>query len=305
VVVPAAVVLALAGAALARYNQRVTGSPATMPQQVAWATYRTANQFIWLPARPAPAYNNEQMREFYAWELDAHRRARSPVGYLRRLAGNARIAIVFYLGPALLLPLVMLPWVVRDRRFRPLLVTGALVVLALTQEVWLYPHYAAPMAAVIFATVVQCLRHLRVVRWRGRPVGRALARAIPAVALLMVAVRTVAGGALTRELWDTDPVTWYWTGPGNVKRARLLSRLAAEPGTHLAIVRYSPRHDVHLEWVYNGADVDGSKVVWARDRGAAANDSLLRYFRNRRAWLVEPDERVGRERTQITPYPGG
>jgi hypothetical protein len=62
-------------------------------------------------------------------------------------------------------------------------------------------------------------------------------------------------------------------------------------GKQLLIVRYGRDHNAVMnEWVYNRADVDGSKVVWARDMDTAANRELLEYFHDRRAWLVEADE---------------
>jgi hypothetical protein len=67
----------------------------------------------------------------------------------------------------------------------------------------------------------------------------------------------------------------------------------------LAIVRYSPAHNPGDEWVYNRADIDGSKVVWAQDAGAADNLELIRYYPNRNVWLVEPDVIPAR----ISPYP--
>jgi len=57
----------------------------------------------------------------------------------------------------------------------------------------------------------------------------------------------------------------------------------------LVIIRYDSDHDPNQEWVYNGADIDGSKVVWARDMGEAQNLELIRYFKNRKVWSVEPD----------------
>ena len=55
------------------------------------------------------------------------------------------------------------------------------------------------------------------------------------------------------------------------------------------VVRYGPNHDVHEEWVYNHADIDGSIVIWARDMGDARNRELLDYYRDRRVWLLELD----------------
>jgi hypothetical protein len=85
--------------------------------------------------------------------------------------------------------------------------------------------------------------------------------------------------------------TWYSADFHNLDRARILKQLEYEHGKQLVLVRYRPGHEVLEEWVYNGADIDGSKVVWARDMGAEKNQELVDYFQNRRIWLVEPDEK--------------
>ncbi len=53
------------------------------------------------------------------------------------------------------------------------------------------------------------------------------------------------------------------------------------------VVRYGADHDVHEEWVYNHADIDGSAVVWARDMGEARNRELLDYYHDRNVWLLQ------------------
>jgi hypothetical protein len=68
---------------------------------------------------------------------------------------------------------------------------------------------------------------------------------------------------------------------------------------HLILVRYSPEHIVNDEWVYNQADIDGSKVVWARDMGAENNLEVIRYFKDRKVWLLEPDVVP----PKLAPYP--
>jgi hypothetical protein len=92
--------------------------------------------------------------------------------------------------------------------------------------------------------------------------------------------------------------TWCSQDEQNLRRANILFQLKQTPGDNLVVVRYRPDHDFILdEWVYNGADIDGSKVIWARDMGDE-NTELLRYFRDRRAWLVEPDYNP----PKLTPY---
>ena len=90
------------------------------------------------------------------------------------------------------------------------------------------------------------------------------------------------------------PETWFYSEPGNLLRAHLLSRLIYSGGRHLVFVRYKPNHFIADEWVYNGADIDGARVVWARDMGTERNEELVRYFKDRHAWLLEADERPPR-----------
>jgi hypothetical protein len=82
------------------------------------------------------------------------------------------------------------------------------------------------------------------------------------------------------------------------ERAAILENLDSLPGRQLVLVRYAPNHDPREEWVYNGADIDGQKVVWARDMGLAGNKELLDYYKGRRVWLLKPDVVPPR----LTPY---
>jgi len=92
--------------------------------------------------------------------------------------------------------------------------------------------------------------------------------------------------------------TWYSEDPHNVQRARLIKQLEREPGQHLVIVRYNPDHEIFEDWVYNSADINSAKVVWARDMGATGNQELIEHFKAHSVWLVEPDETPFR----LAPY---
>jgi hypothetical protein len=68
------------------------------------------------------------------------------------------------------------------------------------------------------------------------------------------------------------------------------TQLAALPGEHLVLVRYSKDHNSGEEYVYNDADIDHAKTVWAREIPGMDLGPLFNYFRTRDVWLYDPDE---------------
>ena len=82
---------------------------------------------------------------------------------------------------------------------------------------------------------------------------------------------------------------WYGPDHFGTEREKVEEQLERLPGKQLAIVRYTDTHNSMDEWVYNAADIDHSKVIWARDMDAANNDKLIRYYNDRQVWLVQPD----------------
>jgi hypothetical protein len=282
VVLPLLLSTAVVGVAMGYYFWRVTGSPFRMPYQVNRDTYAVARYFLWQHPNPQPVYHHQAMRDFYLGrELPPYLEARNLSGLLVATLIKVGRLWIFYIGPALTIPLFLLPWVLRDRRLRWLVIAGAVSLAGTELIVFFMAHYAAPVTAVIVAVLVQGMRHLRVSRSEGRPTGLFLVRALVVICVLMVPfeVRTLAA--------PPPPGSWMALGP---ERAKLLAQLDALPERHLVLVRYKPDHDTMAEWVYNGADIDSSKVVWARDMGASGNEELIRYYKDRRVWLLEADK---------------
>jgi len=192
----------------------------------------------------------------------------------------------FYCGPLLTIPLLVFPWILRDRKMRFPLVAGAFFLVGLAVETWTLPHYVAPATGLIYLLFLQCMRHLRLWRWRGRPMGVALVRAIPTIACAMVLLRVgaAASHAQIEPAWPR----------GNLDRVAIARQLEATPGRHLVIVSYGPHHDVDWEWVYNSADIDNAKIVWARAMGPQQDEELLGYFHDRKVWHLNGDESPAR-----------
>ena len=285
VVAPMILILAAAAVATGYYYYRVTGSPFRMTYQVNRTTYATAPYFLWQTPRPEPEYHHAVMRDFYRWELTRFERERTLPGFVEAANEKFWSCWRYYLGPIFTLPLVAAPWVVRNRKMRfPLIALGVFIV-GLGVETWTMPHYFAPATALFYLIIVQCMRYLRT--WRRREgTGAALVRIVPVVAIAMVALRV--GAVLLHT--QIEPA---WPR-GNLQRAEIVRELENTPGEHLVLVRYSAQHDVDAEYVYNAANIDGAKVVWARDMGTTANQELINYFGNRKLWLLEPETHAGR-----------
>ena len=304
VVLPLGLLLTITFGAMGFYFWRVTGSPFRIPYQINIATYHLV-YFPWQKLGPPAEYNHEVMREFYQGAPVIGQYRLAHLHPIRTLLLKPVPFWLFYLGPVLTLPFFAWFAIKRRVRFRwpisrksrfLLLVCGA-TFAGLSLPIYIPPaHYSAALTAAVYALLLQAMRSLRLWRPSGRPAGRFLVRAVPLICFALLPLRAAAP-MFHIPLPPTVIHTWYSTDFHNLDRARVLAQLREESGRHLVIVRYKPGHEILEEWVYNEADIDGSKVVWARDMGPARNEELIRYFKDRRGWLVEPDEKPVRVTT--------
>jgi hypothetical protein len=282
VVFPVLAVLLLGGLMMAWYYDRVTGSPVEMTYQVDRNQYAMAPYFIWQKPRPEPEYHHAVMRDYYRWELGEFERNLTFEGYVERAADKIEIWWLFYLGPLLTLPLLALPWIVRQRKLALPLTLCGVIMAGFAVQTWTFPHYFSPFACALYIVLVQGLRHLRLWRRRGSAIGLSVVRAIPLLACAMILLRVTAAAANTHIEPD-------WPR-GNLERATKVRELRRLPGGQLVFVRYGFPHDVDREWVWNEASIDTAKIVWARDMGENDNQEVLRYFKDRRAWRIAADD---------------
>jgi hypothetical protein len=262
VLFPLATVLALTAAWMGYYNQRVTGDMLVMPYTVHEQQYAVAPTFVFQSPRPAPEYANDELESF--WTGDNHdtwERQREPAVFLDEARKKLRVFWRFHLGLVLTLPFVCLPAVLRRRGPRFALGTLALVVFGWLWTVYPNPHYVAPVTPLAVLLLVLCLRRLDAWRPAERPVGRAVA-----LGLVLVTAAQTAAQVATR---GQDADAWH------LRRAAIVERLVADGRRHVVFVDHAPDHPPHADWVANGADLGGAGVLWARDRGPAANRALL------------------------------
>ena len=146
----------------------------------------------------------------------------------------------------------------RDPVARTALLLGVAAYLGPALDTRVWPHYVAAETVLAYMIAACGLRALR--------------NAWPGVdgACLMWGALVVF--ALPTALGLLTPANKYVIGSSeyltNAKHAVIEEQLEKQPGEHLVLVSYGPRHDLYEELVYNHADIDGSKVVWARSLGA-------------------------------------
>jgi hypothetical protein len=266
-------------------NKQVTGSWTTLPYALSQYQYGVPAALTF-QANPVPHRELTREQELdYKMQLSFRGEHAETMGsYLLRLAYRIRYYRFFFMPP-LYLALPFFFVALRDRRF----VWVTICPLIFAMGVNFFPafqyHYMAGVTCLFVLIGVTGLRQL----------GHFSALAARVVFLLCVAQFAFEYGL---HVFSNDP--WSLALRNPERRVAVDSQLARAPGKQLVFVRYWPRHIFQDEWVYNAADIDGARVVWARDLGDAENERLRRYYPDRTVWLLEPDARPPR----LTAYAG-
>lgn len=258
-------------------NWRVTGVATRFPYQNDELIYWSKNAFG-VSIKPEPVvYNDPVLQQFFDAANNSDHSGGTLGGRVKQAFNHFSKRIVwifslFYFRLHLLIPFV----VALQIRSRKVLFAGSTIILMLIAHsfvLFYWPHYSAPIAPLIFFILAEGLRRLSL---SGGRFGQVLVAGV----LLTSALELVAVG-----VHRLDPTPGFHSD-----RARIAAELESTDGQHLVLVRYSESHNPASEWVYNGADLDGSKVVWARDRGEVHNQALLESFRGRKLWRLDADE---------------
>ena len=279
IAIPAVAVAAIAVVSLGVYFTHITGSPLVTAYQISQKTYGWPIGLAWTPP-PGIAHRHIELARYYRYEIGEHEKVDGPIDFVEYLTVRLQEYWRFFLGPALTIPLIMLGVVWQRRRILFAGLAGVLAAVLL--EGAASPHYLAPAAAVIVAILVECCRHLQASRVRILPL-------LPAVMALVLVLRI---GAETAGLPYTQKLnfqSWCCRVEGNLNKARIAAKLQQIPGDHLVFVKTKTDEMNLFQWIYNEADIDHSRVVWARDLGADRNSQLQAYFAARQVWLTDPN----------------
>jgi hypothetical protein len=290
----AAVAVLAAAPALALtlfHNKAVTGSWTTLPYALSRYQYGVPAAFTVQPnSVPHRTLTMEQEQDYRA-QATIHGEGTDTLGsYLGRLGNSVRFYRFFFYAPLYFaLPFFLLS--IREYRFLWLVLCLLVFALGTNFYPYFYPHYIAAATCLFVLMSVKGLERLSSWKIRGAPAGREAAGLIlllcAAHFALWYGLHAVSSERLLAGLGRYQ--TWDYVNWGDPQGRILINdRLAQAPGNQLVFVRYWPGHRFRT-WIQNGADIDGSRIVWALDLGPVENEKLLRYYPRRTAWLVEPD----------------
>ena len=265
-------VVALDVAGLCYYNWRITGDPFLSPYRLTQRLYGVPHGFLWQREVPQPAHLTPQQQRIYFFQRDYFLQARSLTRCWPLLGDELKKIWAFYVGYPLTIPLAV-GLFAASRKMRALRIVAIACLLWSMLYPRLLPNYVSALTGPFFALASYGL--LSMMHWRRWGAGLAICFCLAGAA------------ASLRVLYP-----WYlYGGPQPLSfRVAAARQLETAPGLHLVFVRYGPDHSVHDEWVYNRADIDHAKVVWANDLGPVRDGELIRYFGDRHVWVVEPDK---------------
>jgi hypothetical protein len=206
-------------------------------------------------------------------------------GWVKRKAQDGIGIWSTFLGVLLTIPFIGGITALRCRRLQlPIVVIGISIGSSLTAT-WLIPHYLAPILPLILLFVMEGFRRL----YASRSADRLRSRFVMSLIGLYFCIAFYQVIAFVNLSIRKPPIAnfaqeWAW------EREKIRQELLQTAENHLVIVHYAPNHAASpAEWVYNDADIDASRIVWAREMDPASNRKLLDYYQGRRMWFLLAD----------------
>lgn len=286
---PIALCTAAAGLLLTSYMKGVTGNPFVSAYNISRQMYGWPMGFSWTTP-PQIQHRHPEFKAYYEHEIIEHNSVSDPVEFLEYITLRIQEYWRFFVGPVFTIPLLFLPQVWRRRRL--FFFAGSGAALAVMSEGAASPHYLAPATAVIVAILVESIRHLHAARW-------GLTGALPYAMAAVLILRIAAQATGLPYSQTVNYQSWCCRVEGNLEKYRVTRQLEQLPQNHLVFVRTKTDIFNFFQWVYNLADIDAARIVWARDLGDARNAQLIRHYNNSRSvWMLDPNVTPAR----LEPY---
>lgn len=280
-------------ATLAWYNWRITGKALDPPYLVYQRVYGTPQPYWWQPPVRVAKFHFPEIRDNYLNQLRLYEMRNS----WRQIFNSERSRLAnfwrFFIGPFLSPAIAFVLYLRRDRRVWPwLLASIPFVIDKATYHAW-YPQQNAPATILIVLVLLQGWRHMRAAL-RIRGVGIAMARFMTAALCLTIVLGNVGRAVepiLPAKQAKHLVTIWESLYPARRLRDEVNAQLEKIPGRHLVFVKYAANHCFCEEWVFNSADIEHQRIIYARPFTPETDVGLVEVLGDHDVWVVEPDAR--------------
>jgi len=264
-------------------NKAVTGSWTTLPYTLSQQQYGVPAALTFLPTpKPERPLTHEQELDYRMQSGFKGSGPETLTKFLLRMEFRIRY-YRFYFLPPLYLALIAFLAALRESRYRWVAATCLLFALGINFFPAFQLHYLAAIVCLFVLISVVGLQKI------GPWPARMIVMLCSAHFVFWYGLHVADESTLSRFMRPYE--TWDAINHENpARRIAVRDQLARTPGQLLVFVRYFPHHVFQEEWVFNAADIDASRIVWARDLGPAENHALMSYYPHRRALLLEPDQ---------------
>jgi hypothetical protein len=258
------------------YNWRVTGNPLELPYSLYAKQYMTAPLMFWQKPNPQPIYRYEVMQRFhFEEEYLLYLKQTSFAGFVNEARDKIATWCEAYVDPrTMAIPLLGgLAFFFKKRVAKwCVIVCVGLPLVHMCCTPWMRIQYLAPAMGFFIALATVGIVQI------------AKARAGLAMIALLITAQIILA-AVSDVNFINSPKSPY-----ALLRASLLDELQRNKGVkYLIIVHYQNWHPPTGEMVYNGADIGGSQIIFARDMDELRNRELTNYFHDRRIILLDAD----------------
>ncbi len=269
-------------------NERVTGHWMQLPYSLSQYQYGVPAALTLQPTPTPHVPLTPQQESDYRMQSNFHPGTDTLSSYFERLFYRIRYYRFYFYAP---LYLALAAFAFGIRTYRMACVPAACLIFALGTN--FFPafqfHYLAGVVCLFVLMSVRGLQGMTRLR-RGKEAASVVMFLCFAQFVFWYAPHLFEGVGFPLDILRFD--VWHSINHGNPERRIEVNReLAAMPGRLVVLVRYWPQHVFQDEWVYNGADIDGQRIVWARDLGDAEDEKLRAYYPGRKFLLLEPDAR--------------
>ncbi|HTS29876.1 MAG TPA: hypothetical protein VMH81_28590 [Bryobacteraceae bacterium] len=274
-------------------NRAGTGNWTTVPERLSQMQYGVPAALTFQP-NPVPQRElTPQQAMDYQMQLSFSAGPETLATWLQRLEYRVRFYRFFFFPPLYLAAAAFLASL-REYRFVWVALTLAIFACGTNFFPAFQFHYVAAVTCLFLLVAVTGLRQIARISIHKHPAGQEAAGLIVFLCVAQFLFwygmhladdQEFSRDARQYEVWDS------LNHQNPARRIAVANELAKIPGKILVFVRYLPQHIFQDEWVYNRADLDTARVVWARDLGPEEDAKLLHAYPDRTVFLLEPDAR--------------